>query len=89
MRRISIVLLIVAAALAPACSSLTREEEGTAAGAVMGALVGSLFGEGAGGAAAIAVGAVAGGVAGNLEGRDRDEADRRKARRATLAGARE
>lgn len=87
MRRICVFLLLASALLVSACSNITHEEEGTAAGAVMGVLVGSLFGDGAGRAVAMTVGGVVGGLAGKSWGRDLDEADRRKAQRAAFTAA--
>lgn len=84
MRRTVLALSIASALAASACSTLSHEEEDTAAGAVMGLLVGSLFGDGAGRAAAMAVGGVVGGLAGNAVGRDLDDAEHRRFQRAAL-----
>lgn len=87
MRRIALSLVAATALLTAACSNITHEEEGTAAGAVIGVLVGSLFGDGAGKAVAMTIGGVVGGLAGKSIGRDLDEADRRKAERAAFTAA--
>lgn len=87
MRRMHLSILVTTSLLVSACSNITHEEADGAAGAVMGALVGSLFGQGAGKATAIAVGGLVGGLAGTSYGRELDEADRRRARRAALTAA--
>lgn len=69
------------------CENISHEQTGGAAGAVMGTLVGSLFGSGAGRATAMAVGGLVGGLAGASWGRDLDERDRQKARRAAFQAA--
>ncbi len=87
MRRVAVSLLLCASLLGTACSNLTHEETGGAAGALMGVLVGSMFGDGVGQAVAMAVGGVAGGLAGRSIGRDLDDADRRQAQRAAFTAA--
>jgi surface antigen len=61
----------------------TREQSGTAIGAVAGGLIGSQFGGGvAGRLGAGLAGAAIGGLIGNAIGRDLDEQDRRRAMEA-------
>jgi surface antigen len=58
----------------------TREQSGTAIGAVAGGLIGSQFGGGPGERLAAGLaGAAIGGLIGNAVGRDLDEQDRRRA----------
>jgi surface antigen len=76
--------MVVAAALAlAACETPpTKEQKGTAAGAVVGGLVGSYIGSGTGRTTAIVLGTIAGGMVGRHVGQKMDEADRIKAAQA-------
>ena len=68
-----------------ACSGpggMTKQDTGTAIGAVAGGLLGNTVGKGSGRVAATAVGAVVGGIIGNQVGASLDEADRRAAAEA-------
>src|SRR5262245_65518312 len=60
----------------------TRQESGTAIGAITGAVIGNQFGKGGGKGAATFAGAVIGGIVGNSIGRDLDARDRELARQA-------
>jgi surface antigen len=57
----------------------TKQEGGTAIGAITGAVIGNQFGKGSGKVAATFAGAVIGGIVGNQIGKDLDEEDRRMA----------
>jgi surface antigen len=60
----------------------TKEEGGTAIGAIAGGIIGNQFGRGSGKVAATMAGAVIGGIVGNSIGRDLDARDRELARQA-------
>jgi surface antigen len=75
-------LLVAALALAACETPPTKEQKGTAAGAVIGGVVGSTIGGGTGRTVAIVAGTLAGGVLGKHIGRKMDEADRLKAAQA-------
>jgi surface antigen len=60
----------------------TKQEGGTAIGAITGGIIGNQFGKGRGKVAATLAGAVIGGIVGNSIGRDLDARDRELAREA-------
>jgi surface antigen len=60
----------------------TKQESGTAIGAITGAVIGNQFGKGSGKVAATFAGAVIGGIVGNSIGKDLDTRDRELARQA-------
>ena len=70
MKRISLILTVVAAAGVIGCTGMTPQQQSTATGAGVGALAGAGIAAIAGGSGwtGAAVGAVAGGVAGNIKG---------------------
>ena len=77
MKKFAYPLMAVALASSVACTSMTKEEQGTLTGAGIGAAAGAGIAAIAGGSGwtGAAVGAVAGGVIGNIKGR---EAERNK-----------
>jgi surface antigen len=60
----------------------TKQEGGTAIGAITGGIIGNQFGKGRGKVAATLAGAVIGGIVGSAIGKDLDDRDRELARRA-------
>ena len=76
------IILAAALALAACETPPTKEQKGTAAGAVVGGVVGSTIGGGAGRTVAIVAGTLIGGYVGKNIGKKMDEADRLKAAQA-------
>jgi surface antigen len=60
----------------------TKQDAGTAIGAITGAVIGNQFGKGSGKVATTFAGAIIGGIVGNAIGKDLDDRDRELARQA-------
>jgi surface antigen len=60
----------------------TKQDTGTAIGAITGAVIGHQFGKGSGKVAATFAGAIIGGIVGNAIGKDLDDHDKELARQA-------
>jgi len=81
-KQLLILALAGATVISTGCSSITKQDTGTAVGGVLGGVLGSQVGHGRGKTAATIVGVLAGAFIGGSIGRSMDETDRHQASHA-------